>query len=98
MGPGEIEDCLLGHPAVRMVAVIGVPDALRNEAVKAYIVLAPDYEASDELAAAIQAHVRTQLAAHEYPRQIAFVEELPLTTTGKIVRRALRAWHRDGVA
>ena len=98
MGPGEIEDCLLGHPAVRMVAVIGVPDALRNEAVKAYIVLAPDYVASDELAAAIQAYVKTQLAAHEYPRHIAFVDELPLTTTGKIVRRALRAWHRDGVA
>jgi acetyl-CoA synthetase len=98
MGPGEIEDCLLGHPAVRMVAVIGVPDALRNEAVKAYIVLAPGYDASDELAATIQAYVKTQLAAHEYPRHIAFVDELPLTTTGKIVRRALRAWHRDGVA
>ncbi len=90
IGPGEIEDCLIRHPAVRMAGVIGKPDPLRTEIVKAYVVLQEGYAPSDALAAEIREHVRTRLAAHEYPREVAFVAELPLTTTGKIVRRTLR--------
>ncbi|MGN6316104.1 acyl-CoA synthetase [Trinickia sp.] len=90
IGPGPIEDCLLGHPAVRMAAVVGVPDATRTEIVKAFIVLNEGFAASDMLVREIQEHVRTRLAAHEYPRAIAFVENLPMTATGKIVRRELR--------
>ena len=91
IGPGEIEDCLIGHQAVAIAAVIGKPDALRTEIVKAFVVLRPDFEPSATLAAAIQNHVRTRLSAHEYPREIEFVAELPLTTTGKVIRRLLRA-------
>ena len=91
IGPGEIEDCLIGHPAVRMAAVVGVPDPLRTEIVKAFIVLQDGVRPSDELAAEIQAHVKTRLAAHEYPRAVEFVDSLPMTTTGKIIRRELRA-------
>ncbi|HEY0833325.1 MAG TPA: acyl-CoA synthetase [Azospirillum sp.] len=90
IGPGEIEDCLLAHPAVRMAAVVGVPDPLRTEVVTAYVVLQPDAEPSDALARAIQEHVKTRLAAHEYPRVLRFVDTLPMTTTGKIIRRELR--------
>ncbi len=90
IGPGEIEDCLIRHPAVRMAGVVGKPDARRTEIVKAYVVLKEGIAPTDALAADIQNHVRTRLAAHEYPREIAFVGELPLTTTGKIVRRELR--------
>jgi acetyl-CoA synthetase len=91
IGPGEIEDCLLGHAAVRFAGVVGKPDPDRTEIVKAYVVLKDGYVPSDELARAIQAHVKTRLAAHEYPREIAFVDALPMTTTGKIIRRELRA-------
>lgn len=91
IGPGEIEDCLLKHPAVAVAAVIGVPDELRTERIKAFIVLNEDTEGSDALAADIQAHVKTRLAAHEYPREVVFVDSLPMTTTGKIMRRELRA-------
>ncbi|QCO03850.1 acyl-CoA synthetase [Azospirillum argentinense] len=90
IGPGEIEDCLIGHPAVRMAAVVGVPDPLRTEIVKAFIVLQDGVRPSDELATEIQAHVKTRLAAHEYPRAVEFVDSLPMTTTGKIIRRELR--------
>lgn len=91
IGPGPIEDCLLGHPAVRMAAVVGVPDATRTEIVKAYIVLNDGYAPGEALVREIQDHVRTRLAAHEYPRAIAFVDTLPMTATGKIVRRELRS-------
>jgi acetyl-CoA synthetase len=91
IGPGEIEDCLLGHPAVRMAGVIGKPDAARTEIVKAYIVLKDGVVPSDALAREIQAYVRSRLAAHEYPREVAFVRDLPMTATGKIIRRELRA-------
>ncbi|HJR23700.1 MAG TPA: AMP-dependent synthetase, partial [Dongiaceae bacterium] len=91
IGPGEIEDCLLGHPAVRLAGVVGKPDPERTEIVKAYIVLKDGHAQSETLARDIQAHVKTRLAAHEYPREIAFVDELPMTTTGKIIRRELRA-------
>jgi len=90
IGPGEIEDCLIRHPAVQMAAVIGKPDLERTQIVKAYIVLKSGFEPSDALAAELAAHVKTRLAAHEYPREIAFVAALPLTTTGKIIRRELR--------
>ncbi|MFN4011205.1 MAG: acyl-CoA synthetase [Pannonibacter sp.] len=90
IGPGEIEDCLLTHPAVKLAAAIGKPDALRTEIVKAYVVLVEGYRGDDALAQEIRAHVRTRLSAHEYPREIAFLDELPMTTTGKIIRRELR--------
>jgi acetyl-CoA synthetase len=90
IGPGPIEDCLLGHPAVRMAAVVGVPDATRTEIVKAFIVLNAGFAPGDALVREIQEHVKTRLAAHEYPRAVAFVDSLPMTATGKIVRRELR--------
>jgi acetyl-CoA synthetase len=93
VGPGEIEDCLGAHPAVAMAAVVGVPDPVRTEAIKAFVVLRDGVAGSDALAAEIQDWVRTRLAAHEYPRQVEFIDALPLTTTGKIVRRELRARH-----
>ena len=79
------------HEAVALSAVIGKPDPLRTEIVKAFLVLKPGFAPSDQLAADISAFVRQRLSAHEYPREIAFVDALPLTTTGKIIRRALRA-------
>ena len=90
IGPGPIEDCLIGHPAVRLAAVIGAPDAERTEIVKAYVVLNDGYSASEKLTRELQDHVRTRLAAHEYPRQVRYVDALPLTTSGKIIRRELR--------
>jgi acetyl-CoA synthetase len=90
IGPGEIEDCLLKHPAVTLAAAIGKPDPLRTEIVKAYIVLKPDREPGDGLETEIREFVRTRLSAHEYPREIEFVDQLPMTTTGKIIRRKLR--------
>ena len=89
IGPSEIEDCLAQHPAVALAAVIGVPDAVRGEVIKACIVLR-DHVPSDDLARDIQAFVKTRLAAHEYPRIVEFLDELPLTATGKVMRRALR--------
>jgi acetyl-CoA synthetase len=90
IGPGPIEDCLLGHPAVRMAAVVGAPDSQRTEIVKAYVVLNEGYAGDDALTRDLQDHVRLRLAAHEYPRQVRYVESLPFTTTGKIIRRELR--------
>ncbi len=90
IGPGEIEDCLLRHPAVALAAAVGVPDPERTEQVKAFLVLNDGYEAGDDLAREIQAWVKTRLAAHEYPREVAFLDALPMTATGKIMRRELR--------
>lgn len=90
IGPAEIEDCLITHPAVQMAGVVGKPDDLRGEIVVAFVQLAPDAVASPTLAKDIQDHVKTMLAAYEYPREVHFVESLPLTTTGKIIRNDLR--------
>lgn len=90
IGPGEIEECLMGHPHVGMSAVIGVPDEIRGEVPVAFVVLRDGVEVSPGLEAELQDHVRTRLAGHEVPRTITFLDELPRTTTGKIMRRSLR--------
>ncbi len=90
IGPAEIEDCLIKHQAVTMAAVIGIPDKVRGEIVKAFLVLKPEFTPSPILQKEIQDFVKTRLAAHEYPREIEFVKELPLTATGKIIRKDLR--------
>ena len=90
IGPSEIEDCLIRHPAVALAAVVGKPDALRTEIVKAFIVLKSGHLPSQALAADIQGFVKTRLSAHEYPREVAFIDEMPMTTTGKVIRRLLR--------
>jgi acetyl-CoA synthetase len=90
IGPGEVEQSLLRHPAVALAAVVGSPDELRGEIVKAFVVLVPGAEPSPELAAGLQGFVRSRLAIHEYPREVEFADELPLTTTGKIRRGELR--------
>lgn len=102
IGPGEIENCLVKHPAVANAAVVPKPDRERGAVVKAYVVLAPDFVASRpagtadraefdrELVARLQAHVRERLAPYEYPKEIEFIDALPMTTTGKVQRRVLR--------
>ena len=90
IGPAEIENCLVKHRAVMNAAVIGKPDETRGAIVKAYIVLAPGETASAALIEEIQAHVRGRLAPYEYPREIEFIDALPMTTTGKVQRKELR--------
>ncbi len=91
IGPGEIEDCLIAHRAIRMCGVVGKPDTKRTEIVKAYILLEKGVDGTDALAREIQDWVKQRLAAHEYPREVTFVDALPMTTTGKIIRKSLRA-------
>ncbi len=90
IGPSEIENCLVKHPAVANAAVVPKPDAERGALVKAYVVLAAGHEASEALVADLQLHVRGKLAPYEYPKEIEFISELPMTTTGKVQRRVLR--------
>ncbi len=92
IGPGEIENSLLDHPAVANVAVVPKPDPERGAVVKAFVVLTPDFSSRRraELTAILQEHVRARLAPYEYPKEIEYVDALPMTTTGKIQRRVLR--------
>ncbi|MCV6547721.1 MAG: acyl-CoA synthetase [Cohaesibacter sp.] len=90
IGPGEIEDCLIAHPAVALCAVVGKPDPERTQIVKAYIVPKEGIEPDETLTQDIQIFVKTRLAAHEYPREISYLDDLPMTTTGKIIRRKLK--------
>jgi acetyl-CoA synthetase len=91
VGPSEIEDTLMKHPAVAMSAVVGIPDPIRTESIKAWIVLRPGFAPSETLSREIQDFVKTRLAAHEYPRFVQFTDTLPMTATGKVLRRELRA-------
>ncbi len=90
IGPTEIEDCLTGHPDVALAAAVGKPDPLRTEIVKAYVVLREGVAPSEAEAENIRLWVRERLSAHEYPREVEFVDSMPLTTTGKVIRRIFR--------
>ena len=90
IGPSEIENCLVKHPAVANTAVVPKPDAERGNVVKAYVVLSAGFAATDALVAELQQHVRGLLAPYEYPKEIEFIDALPMTTTGKVQRRVLR--------
>jgi len=109
IGPGEIENCLVKHPAVANAAVVPKPDKERGALVKAYVVLSPDFEVQRQQAesplefehgviAALQHHVRGLLAPYEYPKEIEFIEALPMTTTGKVQRRILRLQEQERAA
>jgi acetyl-CoA synthetase len=95
IGPGEVEECLAKHPAVALAGVIGAPDPIRGEVVAAFIVPAKGCEPTPALAAEIQMFVKEQLAAHEYPRKIRFIDAMPMTVTGKIRRTELRKLDRS---
>ncbi len=88
IGPAEIEDCLLTHPDVATVGVVGKPDPLRTEIVKAYVVRKPGVSVTER---ALQDYVKERLASYSYPREIEFLDELPMTVTGKVIRKALKA-------
>jgi acetyl-CoA synthetase len=90
VGPSEIENCLVKHAAVANAAVVPKPDAQRGAVVKAFVVLAPGFTPSPQLVDALQQHVRGKLAPYEYPKEIEFIDALPMTTTGKVQRRVLR--------
>jgi acetyl-CoA synthetase len=102
IGPGEIENCLVKHASVANAAVVPKPDKDRGALVKAYVVIAPEYLANHsehqkdpaafqaQLIVQLQAHVKLLLAPYEYPKEIEFVDALPMTTTGKVQRRILR--------
>lgn len=90
IGPFDVESALIEHPAVSEAAVVGAPDPKRTEVVKAFVILAPDYEASDKLVEELSNYVRKRLSAHAYPRAIVFVKDLPKTPSGKIQRFMLR--------
>lgn len=98
IGPSEVENALLEHPAVQECAAIGAPDSERGEIVKAYIVLKAGFSASDTLVREIQTHVKATTAPYKYPRAIVFTEALPKTMTGKIQRAALRAQEQAALA
>uniref|UniRef100_UPI0014856CF9 AMP-binding enzyme n=1 Tax=Ramlibacter sp. 2FC TaxID=2502188 RepID=UPI0014856CF9 len=107
IGPGEIENCLVRHPAVANAAVVPKPDRERGALVKAYVVLTPAaaLERGDEpfsrtewearLVAELQQQVKARLAPYEYPKEIEFIDALPMTTTGKVQRRVLREWEEE---
>jgi acetyl-CoA synthetase/medium-chain acyl-CoA synthetase len=90
IGPFEVESALVEHPAVAEAAVVGSPDEIRGQAVKAFCILVPGYQPSDVLAAELQEHVKRVTAPYKYPREIEFVTDLPKTISGKIRRVELR--------
>jgi acetyl-CoA synthetase len=90
IGPSEIENCLVKHAAVANAAVVPTPDPVRGALIKAFVALAPGHAPTEELKDAIRAHVKQHLAPYQQPREIEFVSELPMTTTGKVQRRVLR--------
>ena len=94
IGPVEIEDVLMQHPAVALVAVVGVPDAIRGQDIKAFIKLADGVVASDELAEALRSHLKARLGSFKAPRVIEFMQDLPTTSTGKVARSKLRLLHQ----
>ena len=96
IGPQEVENALIKHPAVRECAVVGAPDVERGEIVMAYVVLVPGATGSDELVRELQRHTKATTAPYKYPRRIEFVEDLPTTITGKIRRNVLRQMSADG--
>ena len=98
IGPTEIEDVLTRHPAVVLAAAVGVADPVRTEAIKAFVVLRKEFQADDDLAQDIRNFVRERLAKHEVPREIEFMDNLPMTTTGKVLRRELRDAERRRAA
>ncbi len=91
VGPFEVESALVAYPDVIEAAVIGKPDELRGEIIKAFVVIKPDVEASDDLKEKLRLHVKNHLAGHAYPREIEFIDKLPKTRSGKIMRRILKA-------
>ena len=95
IGPGEIEECLNAHPAVAVAAAVGSPDPIRGEVVKAFVQLREGVERTPELAHALQEHVRARLSAHEYPREIEFIDAVPTTFNGKVKRKELRELERQ---
>ncbi len=98
IGPSEVENCLVKHPAVANAAVVPKPDPERGALVKAYVVLSAGFQASEALIADLQTHVRGKLAPYEYPKEIEFIAELPMTTTGKVQRRVLRLQEEERAA
>jgi acetyl-CoA synthetase len=98
IGPSEIENCLVKHPAVANAAVVPKPDAERGNVVKAYVVLSAGFTASEALVQELQQHVRGLLAPYEYPKEIEFIAALPMTTTGKVQRRVLRLKEEERAA
>ncbi|MCW5666425.1 MAG: AMP-binding protein [Piscinibacter sp.] len=98
IGPSEVENCLVKHPAVANAAVVPKPDRERGAVVKAYVVLAPGVARSEQLVAQLQQHVRGKLAPYEYPKEIEFIDALPMTTTGKVQRRVLRLREEERAA
>jgi acyl-coenzyme A synthetase/AMP-(fatty) acid ligase len=94
IGPFEVESALVEHPAVAEAAVVGKPDALRGEIVKAFVVLAPGHAPAPELAVELQEHVKRVTAPYKYPREVEFVADLPKTISGKIRRTELRQLER----
>lgn len=91
VGPFEVESALVEHPAVVEAGVIGKPDAVRGQIIKAFVVVKPGVPKHDELKNEIQAHVKKHLAGHAYPREIEFIDKLPKTRSGKIMRRILKS-------
>jgi acetyl-CoA synthetase len=95
IGPSEIENCLVRHPAIANAAVVPSPDEIRGNVIKAFIVLAAGFTASPALEDELRQHVRQYLAPYEYPKEFEFIDALPMTTTGKVQRRVLRERERE---